>query len=176
METTQLEMQSIQDLPKKPKKSAKEVWGIVGTVVKWVLIGLCALLLVSNVVCGRDPSGAQHLHFRDRLWPDGGNLRCHVACPHSHGNHDESQLGPDGTELPSVAVCPGLSGIPYHRLRGDLRGAGTYHRGRNRRGSGYLDVQRLYGAAVLFPVQIRRRGKANFRGALIFNKDCFLCS
>ena len=51
METTQLEMQSIQDLPKKPKKSAKEVWGIVGTVVKWVLIGLCALLLVSNVVC-----------------------------------------------------------------------------------------------------------------------------
>lgn len=51
METTQLEMQSIQDLPKKPKKSAKEVWEIVGTVVKWVLIGLCALLLVSNVVC-----------------------------------------------------------------------------------------------------------------------------
>lgn len=51
METTQLEMQSIQDLPKKPKKSAKEVWGIVGTVVKWVLIGLCALLLVSNIVC-----------------------------------------------------------------------------------------------------------------------------
>ena len=46
METTQLEMQSIQDLPKKPKKSAKEVWGIVGTVIKWVLIGLCALLLV----------------------------------------------------------------------------------------------------------------------------------
>ena len=51
METTQLEMQSIQDLPKKPKKSAKEVWGIVGTVIKWVLIGLCALLLISNVVC-----------------------------------------------------------------------------------------------------------------------------
>ena len=86
------------------------------------------------------------------------------------------RLGSDGTELPSIAVCPGLSGIPHHRLRGDLRGAGAYHRGRNRRSGGYLDVHRLYGAAVLFPVQIRRRGKANFRGALIFNKDCFLCS
>lgn len=78
-------------------------------------------------------------------------------------NHSWGQMGQNylrslfalGFQAFLIIVCVAIYAVLVHT-----------HRGRNRRSSGHLDVHRLYGAIVLFAVQIRRRGKADFRSAL----------
>ena len=58
-------------------------------------------------------------------------------------------MGADGSELPQKPAGAGLSGLPHHRLRGDLRGADPEHRGGEQRLGSHMDVHGVYGAAVL---------------------------
>ena len=46
----------------------------------------------------------------------------------------------------------GVSGLPHHRLRGDLRGADPEHRGGEQRLGSHMDVHGVHGAAVLHAV------------------------
>lgn len=86
--------------------------------------------------------------------------------PLPHGYHDEPGMGADGTELPAVAVCAGLSGVPDHRVCGDLRGAGALHRHGRGCGVRHLDLHWLHGAPVLHAFQIRQRRQGNLRGRI----------
>lgn len=70
--------------------------------------------------------------------------------PLPHGYHDEPGMGADGTELPAVAVCAGLSGVPDHRVCGDLRGAGALHRHGRGCGVRHLELRGLCGPVVLY--------------------------
>lgn len=72
--------------------------------------------------------------------------------PLPHGYHDEPGMGADGTELPAVTVCAGLSGVPDHRVCGDLCGAGAFYRHGRGCGIRHLDLHWLHGAPVLHAV------------------------
>ena len=72
--------------------------------------------------------------------------------PMPHGDHGQPGMGADGPELPQKPAGAGLSGLPHHRLRGDLRGADPEHRSGEQRLGGHMDVHGLHGAAVLHAV------------------------
>ena len=96
--------------------------------------------------------GADHLHFHHLLRQDDRNLLRDLHRAHPHGDHGQPGMGADGPELPQKPAGAGVSGLPHHRLRGDLRGADPEHRGGEQRLGGHMDVHGVYGAAVLHAV------------------------
>ena len=98
-------------------------------------------------------AGGWYLHFHRHLRQNVGNIPCDLSSAHPNGYHDGPGGGRRyGTELSALPGCPGVSGVPYHRLCGDLCRTGTEHCHRIRYHYGYLELYGLYGSAVLYPL------------------------
>ena len=115
-----------------------EVWSLLGLWLESVVVHLSmwALTICIFIICyGRNRDLLRDLHRA-----------------HPHGDHGQPGMGADGPELPQKPAGAGVSGLPHHRLRGDLRGADPEHRGGEQRLGSHMDVHGVYGAAVLHAV------------------------
>ena len=109
---------------------------------------------VAPVLCGAaHHDRAEYRDFRDRLRADDRDIYAHQFSAPPCGDPGKPGAGRGRAELSPFPVRRGLPGDADTGMRGDLRGAHSEYRRGGRPHRGDMGHHRLYGAAVLLPVQ-----------------------
>ena len=109
--------------------------------------------MVPIPVCEHHDLGVVHCDLHRDLWPYDRDLPGNVCGSHPYGDHAQPRYRRrHGAKLPAFPVRLRLPGISYHRLCGDICGAGAEHSNDGRHQRGDLDLYGLYGSAVLYAV------------------------